>query len=96
LSFSHPGNFLRARSRPPAHCLYLCCPQPHENFIASLEQEGWRRSTFDDSHWSPAIQVDPFDVRLSAKPTFPVQVTEGQRPVNITAYPGESGKEKEQ
>ena len=67
------------------------CPKPHDNFIARLEQQGWRTPAFDDGHWTPAVEVDPFDLPLSAKPTFPVMVTEGQRPVNVTAYPGEAG-----
>ena len=55
-----------------------------ESYDARREMLGWDTAQFDDSDWSPVIQVEKPTAKLVAQPSEPVQVTEYITPVAIT------------
>jgi hypothetical protein len=47
-----------------------------EDYDATLEQEGWDRSGFDDKNWKQALLVKPVKGKLEAERDFPVKVND--------------------
>lgn len=60
---SHEGAWLTAPSR--AHTRYASkmsfALNPKELFEDCREEKGWKEPGFDDSHWSPAVEIDAQD-----------------------------------
>ncbi|HTU46395.1 MAG TPA: family 78 glycoside hydrolase catalytic domain [Bryobacteraceae bacterium] len=54
-----------------------------EVYDARLEQPGWDKSGFDDTHWTPAVVSDPPPTAPSSQMSTPVQVTKTLKPESI-------------
>lgn len=57
-----------------------------DRYDARLEEEGWKESRFDDSHWQPALLTESPAPRLVAQQMPAIRVTEELRPVSMKAF----------
>lgn len=55
-----------------------------EQYNATLEQDGWDLSGYDDSNWQDAILVTPPNGKLMPQTIYPLQVDQSFEPVRIT------------
>jgi hypothetical protein len=55
-----------------------------EDYDARLEQPGWNRPHFDDSHWKPVVIQEAPHGRLRAQQQPPVRCMEQFNPVSVT------------
>jgi len=55
-----------------------------EEYDARMEQTGWNRPGFDDSHWQQAPLVDPPGGVLAAQMLQPMRVTQTIQPIGMT------------
>jgi alpha-L-rhamnosidase len=58
-----------------------------EFFDARLEQTGWKRSTFDDSSWKPAVLGDTPAIAVSSQIDPPARVVSTLNPKSVTPLP---------